>query len=101
MHARERDSCGELSDAREDGEVSLSSRASSSHANSTALLICALNYWCTYYVSYNSVFTVICLFILYLMNHGLKHVPKWSARGWGGLVLSPCSCQFAIYVIWY
>ena len=100
MHARGIDSCGEISDAREDGDVPLSSRASSSHANSIALLICALNYWCTYYVSYNSVFTAIYLLILYLMNPGLKHVPKWSARGWGGLVLSPRSCQFAIYMIW-
>ena len=53
MHACERDLRGEISDAHEDGEVSLSSRVSSSHTISIALLICALNYSCTYYVSNN------------------------------------------------
>ena len=75
MHARERDSCGEISDEREDGEVSLSSRASSSHAISIALLICALNYSCTYFVSYTSVFTAI-----YLLMHTLFDEPRTEAR---------------------
>ena len=89
MHARERDSCGEISDEREDGEVSLSSRASSSHAISIAPLICALNYSCTYFVSYNSVFTAI-----YSLMHTLFDEPRTEARakverqgvGWLGFV---------------